>query len=180
MKNIKQIITIILSFCVCFGVFSSNVFAAEMQHDNNALQTVDYLNYDFPDGAEVLYQAEDGVIYTIQSDYSETSVTQRAVEYNQIWIDAGKTKIGSFTVSNPHRLGGNGDGRLRLESNDPNVKMSVTVSNGSTSLYLGTTTIGVGNDIVFNFNSISSKLVVHYSVVKYSYINGMRLNCWLS
>lgn len=179
MKIIKRIITMILSLCMCFGTFSSNVFAAEVL-DTNANQATDYLSYSFPEGSEVLHQSEDGVIYTTDSDCFEGSASTKAVKYNQVWIDAGKTKSGSFTVPNPHRLGGKGQGRLRLESNDSKVQMQVTVSNGGTALYLGTTTIGVGKDVVFDFNSISSSLVVHYSVAKYSNINGMRLNCWLS
>lgn len=181
MKSIKRVFILIMVLCLC--TISTNVFAAEVS--GTETNSVDYLNYDFPEGAEVLYQGEDGVIYTNPSDsngeISETA-TARAVEYNQVWIDAGRVVSSQFAVSNPHRLGGNGFGRLRLESNDPSVKMNVSVSNGSTALYLALQTISVGSDkeITFDFNSLSANLIVHYSTNKISSQHGMRLNCWLS
>ena len=97
MKSIKRVFTLIMVLCLC--TISTNVFAAEVS--GTETNSVDYLNYDFPEGAEVLYQGEDGVIYTNPSDsngeISETA-TARAVEYNQVWIDAGRVVSSQFAV----------------------------------------------------------------------------------
>ena len=58
MKSIKRVFTLIMVLCLC--TISTNVFAAEVS--GTETNSVDYLNYDFPEGAEVLYQGEDGVI----------------------------------------------------------------------------------------------------------------------
>lgn len=177
MKNITRIFTLIMALCLCLGTMTTNVFAAENISTSEAKE-VDYLNYDFPDGAEILYQGVDGVIYSTAST-NDFAVT-RAVQHNQVWLNAGSWDIGTFNASNPHRLGGKGFGRLRLESTDSSVQMQVMVSNGGTSTYQSLTTINVGTDITFDFNSISSELVVHYWPKKVSSQYGMRLNCWLS
>lgn len=113
-----------------------------------------------------------------------SEMSTRAVQHNQVWVDAGHADMGSFLVSNPHRLGGDGFGRLRLESNASNVEMYVMVSNGSTSTYCPYQIIKVGNngesDVTFEYNSFSASLVVHYWVKTKSDTHGMRLNCWLS
>ena len=181
MKNITRIFSLIMALCLCIGTMSMSAFAAETA-DTVEANEVDYMNYDFPEGAEVLYQGPDGVIYTSPSSSEATSeqMSTRAVEYNQVWLDAGESRISSFNVTNPHPFAGDGFGRLRLESNDSSVTMQVTVSNGGTSLYLGTTTIRVGTDVTFDFNSFSSELVIHYHTMKTSNQHGMRLNCWLS
>ena len=118
-----------------------------------------------------------------QSVSNENST--RAVQHNQVWIDAGRMDADTFLVTNPHPFGGSGFGRLRLESNDPNVEMYVMVTNGGTSTYCSYKLIRVGssngeNDITFEYNSLSSELVVHYWVKTRSNNHGMRLNCWLS
>ena len=70
---------------IFFYFFQSNICKTNVS--GTETNSVDYLNYDFPEGAEVLYQGEDGVIYTNPSDsngeISETA-TARAVEYSQV------------------------------------------------------------------------------------------------
>lgn len=178
MKNIRKIFTLMMALCLCFATMSMETLAAEIENANGT-ENVDYLNYTFPEGAEILYQGEDGVIYTIDSNMV-SNASARDVKYNQVWLNAGKRTGGTFKVENPHRLGGQGEGRLRLESEDDSVTMDVVVSNGGTSAYLGKTTVKVGTDVVFEFNSISANLVVNYYPNKVSISHGMRLNCWLS
>lgn len=175
MKNIVRIFSLVMALCLCLGVMSMSAFAAE----STDVEPVDYLNYEFPEGAVVLYQGVDGVIYETESANSVEEASTRAVEYNQVWLDAGEWANSSFNVTNPHPLNGDGFGRLRLESQDSSVRMQVTVSNGMNTL-LGTTTIRVGTDVTFDFNTFGSEIVVHYSTSNVSNQHGMRLNCWLN
>ena len=148
-KNTKRFFALCLAMCMSMCMMATNAFAAEVTS--------------VPENS-------------VGSNNGEMST--RAVEYNQVWIDAGRTKAGSFTVTNPHPLAGDGECRLRLESNASGVRMSVTVYAGTTTYF--SSIITVGQDYTFEFNSFASEFVVHYSVVEYSSSYGMRLNCWLS
>ena len=58
---------------------------------------IDYLNYQFPDDAVVIYQSEDGVVY--QSKGSPASVTgTSSMQYNGVWLNAGNNSMGSFSI----------------------------------------------------------------------------------
>lgn len=182
----KRIFTFIMSCILCLGVLPTTVaFAAEdtsAKNNNETQQTTDYLNYDFPEGAEILYQGKDGVVYTIDSNLSNDeqtlSASSRSVKHNQVWLDAKSWKSSSFSVDNPHPFAGNGTGRLRLESNDSSVMMNVVVSGGAFTFC--TADVRVGTDVVFDYNYAGSSLTVHYYPKKVSNSHGMRLNCWLS
>ena len=175
MKNIVRIFSLVMTLCMCFGMMSTSTFAAEPIETKSE----NYLNYEFPEGSVVLYQGVDGVIYETESANTVEKNSTRSVEYNQVWLNAGKWASSSFPVTNPHPFNGNGFGRLRLESQDSTVRMQVTVSNGSNTL-LGTTTIRVGTDVTFDFNTFGNEIIVHYSTSNVSNQYGMRLNCWLS
>lgn len=161
MKNIKRITSCIMALLLCVCTATMNVSAAEAPEMHTVVQP------------------------TYQSTADELVVSStKEVKHNQVWIDAGQFTSGAFLVENPHNFGGNGFGRLRLESNDPNVEMHVMVTNGSTSTYCAYQVIRVGNngerDITFNYNSFAQNLKVHYWVKTSSNTHGMRLNCYLS
>lgn len=150
-KNITRIFTLLLALCMCFSMMSTTTFAAEI-HTNAEVSTA----------------------------FNNGEMSTRAVEYNQVWIDANRMDAGSFRVTNPHPFGGDGECRLRLESNATNVRMNVTVSAGTTTYFSRIITVGEG-DITFPYDGCwQSEFIVHYSVVTKSSSHGMRLNCWLS
>lgn len=175
-KNIKRNFALFMVLCMCFCMVPTTVFAAEPTPSEGK----DYLNYEFPEGAVVLYQSKDGVIYTTPSmDTDSEQMSFRSVEYNQVWVKAGDNDAGSFNVTNPHPFGGNGFGRLRLESEASNVSMDVQVFAGMSTIKSGIV-IGVGEDVTFDFNTWSSELTIKYYTRTTSSSHGMRLNCWLS
>lgn len=174
-KNITRIFTLFLALCMCFSMMSTTAFAATSEPIEK-----DYMNYDFPENAEIIYQGEDGVIYSTPSEnVSEEQISPRTLTYNQVWVDAGKTEADNFYVTNPYPSGSTGFGRLRLESNASDVTMQVVVLAGL-SVFVAKTTIKVGTDITFDFNSTSNEITVKYYTGRISSSHGMRLNCWLS
>lgn len=174
-KNITRIFTLLLALCMCFSMMSTTAFAATSDPIEK-----DYMNYDFPENAEIIYQSEDGVIYSTPSeDISEEQISTRTLTYNQVWVDAGQNDAGIFYVTNPYPSGTEGFGRLRLESNASDVTMQVVVSAGL-NVFVAQTTIKVGTDITFDFTSKNDEITVRYYTGKTSSSHGMRLNCWLS
>lgn len=82
-------------------------------------------------------------------------------------------KSGSFTVTNPHPLGGTGECRLRLESNASNVSMNVSIYTGLT-IFLESQHIDTSKDIVFAYNVWASDLVIDYATDDISSQHGMK------
>ena len=173
MKKFRHLLAFLLTLCLCVTM-TTTAFAAESKMATND-QPFNYLNYEFPEDAQILYQSEDAVIYTTNTDSQMT----RAVEHNQVWVDAGRVKTGSFTVTNPHPWGGTGECRLRLESNASNVSMNISVYAGLT-VFLASQHIDTSKDIVFAYNVLKSDFVIDYATDDISSQHGMRLNCWLS
>ena len=179
MKNIKRFFAFFMVLCLCCATTTITALASEVVNTTDT-DEVDYLNYDFPEGAEILYQGKNGVMYLVDSN---EEISARSVEYNQVWINADTKVDSTFNVKNPHPFGGTCNGRLRLESEDKRVKMTVFATGGISSLLMPTTTITVGDgdskDVLFSFNNVSSEITIHYYTEVISSRYGMRLNCWL-
>lgn len=140
-----------------------------------ASKEIDYLNYDFPKDAIILYQDKDGVIYQSKE---ESSITPRSTEYNSAWVNAGFAKTGSFSITNPHPLGGTTNGTFKIESNYSNASGQMKLHNGVTLLASKTLSVSNG-DVHFSFNTVGSNLVVTYFTGNISNTYGMRFMCWL-
>lgn len=91
----KRFFTLCITLCLCL-IAISTASASEV-----ASKETDYLNYDFPKDAIILYQDEDGVIYQSKE---ESDITPRSTEYNSAWVNAGVAKTDNFNITNPHSL----------------------------------------------------------------------------
>lgn len=139
---------------------------------------IDYLNYQFPDDAVVIYQSEDGVVY--QSKESPASVTgTSSMEYNGVWLNAGNNSMGSFSITNPHpSLFTTTQGTFKIESNYSSASAEMVLY-ASTSALTDKTLSASDGDVHFSFKSLHSGLTVRYYPHSVSNTYGMRLMCWL-
>ena len=164
----KRIFAFLVALTLCFS-FSSNVFAA----DANA-ESIDYMNYNFPEDAKILYQGEDGVIYQSK----EENYASKSMQYNYVWINAGTSKTGNFSMTNPHPLGGTTNGTFKIESDYSNASGQMVLHNGIFLLADETLSVSDG-DVHFSFSTVGSNLVVTYYTGNISSTYGMRMMCWL-
>lgn len=171
----KRLLAIIMALCLCL-LTPLTAFATELVAEQET-ENIDFLNYDFPDDAVVLHQGEDGVIYQSREKSAELAST-RAMTYNQVWIDAGKYDFGSFSVENPHTLLIKTKGTLRIESNNTNAQVHITVSGNATLIFDDTLCVTDG-DVFFESSNNAASYVVHYNVFSTNNTNGIRVNCWL-
>lgn len=167
MKKIFALVMVVICFCM---TMPASAFAAEVENDS-----IDYYNYDFPEDAVILYQGEDGVVY--QSN-EETSYSARSMQYESVWVDAGKSKTGSFNITNPHPYGGNCEGTFKIESEYSSASGQMVLHNGVTLLANETLSASDG-DVRFSFKTVGSELVITYYTGKISNTYGMRFMCWL-
>ena len=165
----KRIISLIMMVCLC-ALMSVAAFAS-----GDESTKVDYLNYDFPEDAVILYQGKDGVVY---QTHTASSQSARSTEYGSVWVDAGKSKTGNFKMKNPHSLGGTTEGTFKIESEYSKASGQMVIHNGMTLLASETLSAADG-DVRFSFNTVGSDLVVTYYTGKISKSYGMRLMCWL-
>lgn len=182
MKHLKRFMALIISLCL--GILSTaTVFAAEdysvSTGSNIAESEVDYLNYDFPDDAKIIYQGEDGVMYQTHEGASVASTqSTRSTEYNGVWIDKGKNPMGSFSITNPHTLINTTEGTFKIESDYSGASAEMILM-GGVSVLADKTLSASDGDVRFSFKSNSKNLTVKYYVHSYSNTYGMRLMCWL-
>jgi hypothetical protein len=165
----KRFFTLFMAVCVCLAT-STVAFAAESEKVD-----IDYLNYDFPDDAIVIYQGEDGVVYQTNE---ESTNSARSMQYESVWVDAGKTDTGNFSITNPHPFGGTCEGTFKIESEYSSASGQMILHNGLNSLANKTLSASDG-DVRFSFNSVGSNLVITYYTRTISKSHGMRFMCWL-
>lgn len=171
----KRLFSIVLSLVFTFS-FTSTSFAAETNSYAIPTDTDNYMSYNLPNDAVVLYQSEDGIIY--QSSVEDYQPSTQSMNYNGVWIDKDKMKLGSFSIVNPHTIVNKTNGTFKIESNDPNVSAEMILY-GSGTLLADKIIKPADGDVHFSFKSNVKNLTVQYSVVKKSRTAGMRLNCWL-
>ena len=164
-----RFIAIISAFVLSF-IISVPVFAAKNSK-------VDYMNYDFPEDAKVLYQGEDGVIYQ-SKEGSKFQKGAASVEYNYAWLNPGVNTMGSFNITNPHPLGGTTNGTFKIESDYSGASAEMILSSALFA-YADITLSASDGDVHFSFNHVGSSLTVRYYPHSYSNTYGMRLMCWL-
>lgn len=182
MKYSKHFMALITALCVCM-LFASTAFAAENSNisakASNEKSNVDYLNYDFPDDAKIIYQSEDGVIYqTHESPEAISLQSARATQYNAAWVDKGKQATGNFSITNPHTLINTTEGTFKIESDYSKASAEMILVGGVSALADRTLSAADG-DVRFSFKSNVTNLTVKYYVHNYSNVYGMRLMCWL-
>ena len=168
-----------LSLALCMSmVFSTVAFATEPTVLPDS-ENVNYMDYDFPSDAVVLYQSEDGVIYQSNEEKSSTDTpSTRATVYESVWIDAGEHKTGNFSIENPHTIVNTTNGKFRIESDYANATAQMVLHDGIFTLANETLKASDG-DVHIEFNSHSKNLVITYYVQRTSTYDGMRLMCWL-
>ena len=160
-----------LLLVVCLSLFIP-VQSYAMENNNE----YDYMNYDFPEDAIVLYQGQDGVVY--QSKIEDKLDNNRSMQYNYAWIPAGQHPTGTFGMTNPHQ-NGTTEGTFKIESDYSNAKAQMTMYGGA-GFHIVTKYVKASDgDVRFSFNSSASGLTIRYFVQNYSNSYGMRLMCWL-
>lgn len=166
-KRIFALLFAVLMTCIA----TTPAFAAETKE-------IDYMNYDFPEDAIVLYQGEDGVVYQSKMESAEEEGT-RSTQYNYAWLNAGDHSPGSFGITNPHpSLITTTYGTFKIESNYSYAQARMTLMSNSSVLADKTVRVSDG-DVHFSFKSLKTNLTVSYSILAYSNTHGMRLMCWL-
>ena len=91
-----------LLFILLTFSFTSTSFAAEINSYAIPTDTDTYMSYNLPNDAVVLYQSDDGIIY--QSSVEDYQPSTQSMNYNGVWIDKDKMKLGSFSIVNPHTI----------------------------------------------------------------------------
>jgi len=178
MNLIKKFLTFVLSLSLLCGFSVIPTMAAEI---TSAESSIDYLNYDFPDDAVVLYQGENGVVYQskISAGNISTSSSTYAMNYNGQWLDKGVNKPGSFIVKNPHTIINRTYGTFNIESNYSEAECAFVVHGKVAALSSRLTAYANRGDVNFDFKCNDSDITIQYYPQKISWTYGMRLNCWL-
>lgn len=182
MKYAKRFMALITALCLCvlststaFAAGNSNMYAKDSTEENS----VDYLNYDFPDDAKIIYQGEDGVMYqTHESSDVISPQSARETQYNGAWVDKGKQATGNFSITNPHTLIKTTEGTFKIASDYSKASAEMILLGGVSALADKTLSVADG-DVRFSFKSNVKNLTVKYYVHNYSNVYGMRLMCWL-
>ena len=124
MKLCKKILSLAMVLCLSLAT-TTIAFAAET---NSVAEQVDYLNYDFPDDAVVLYQSEDGVVY------QSNEVTPWTTYHNSKTITGGRYEQSSFSITNPHTIINTTNGTFRVESDYSGAAADMLLSDGANIL----------------------------------------------
>ena len=168
----KRFLALILALCMC--LLPTTAFAMESVEE----ESIDYMNYNFPEDAIVLYQGEDGVVYKTTSKSQNIDLASaRAMEYGSVWIDANQAKTGTFYVKNPHTLINNTWCTLKVQCEDSVASVQIIMYGGTTILFNGR--IKAGNEVNFSFKNNAKSIVIDYSTYHYSAHYGTRVMCWL-
>mgnify|MGYP004461899219 FL=1 len=161
----KKIFAFIMACCMALCV-SGIAYAAEPENKT------DYMNYDFPEDAIVLYQGEDGVVY-------QSKTSARSMTYESKWIDAGKNELGTFSITNPHpNIFTRTNGTLKVESTYKDACVDIKLYAGGKLLF-SKYVYQTDGEVHAEFNSISKDITIQYSTVKVSSQGGIRVMCWL-
>ena len=176
----KKSIAFAMALCLAFSS-ASIVLAA-----NPAEQEVDFMNYEFPEDAIILYQGVDGVIYQSKEKSAEISsadmlsdISAREMTYESTWIDKNQYKHGSFTIKPPHPwIWSTTNGTLKIQSEDPDVSVEIILTGGITD-YFHKIIRPADGDVHVEFSSPAGEMAIVYSVLKASRNHGLRIMCWL-
>ncbi len=168
----KRFLALILALCMC--LLPTTAFAMESVEE----ESIDYMNYNFPEDAIVLYQGEDGVVYKTTSKSQNIDLASaRAMEYGSVWIDANQAKTGTFYVKNPHTLINNTWCTLKVQCEDSVASVQIIMYGGTIPLF--NAPIKAGEEVNFSFKNSSSSIAVNYATIKKSPHYGTRVMCWL-
>ena len=153
----KRFLAVFTVFCLGLTM-TATAFAVESEVTaETEATTVDYLNYEFPDGAEVLYQSEEGVIYYTE-DVSYSARTSYPLE---VEFSSGDTTLRRMEISNPHLLGGTCEGSFRLVCSNANASGQMLLYNDRGTQLLATRILSPSDgEYRFSFNSVGTKLIL--------------------
>lgn len=171
----KRIFALLMALCLCC-VTTVTAFAAEPVDADK----VDYLNYEFPEDAVVLYQGEDGVMYMSEQKSAELATLASDTTYGYVYFDPGHWNISKdFSIENPHSMPFTTTyGTFKIESDYSNAKVEMNISNNQTTYATYDVSIQ-NNDIHFEFQSITQNLTVRCYPKSTSNVYGIRAMCWL-
>lgn len=160
---------------------SMPVMAAEKNVETEKIdinEEVDYLNYDFPEDAVILYQGEDGVIYQSNEGVNGQATTY-SQQYNDVWLPAGKYEAGKFNVKNPHRLVNRTYGHVKVESTDPQADFDIYVRYNNTGMIGKYHVKPSSGEVNIDFRSTQEEITVRYMPNYFSDKAGARILCHL-
>lgn len=164
----KKIFAFVMACCMAICMVNTVAFATSEEK-------FDYTNYIFPEDAVILYQSENGVVY--QSKESKSSA--KSLTYESKWIDAGKSELGTFSITNPHpNIFTRTNGTLKVESTYKDACVDIKLyANGK--LLFSKYVYQTDGEVHAEFNSISETITIQYGTVKVSNTGGIRVMCWL-
>ena len=164
MKRFKRIFALMM--VLCLSTVSTTVSFATDTIPAVQSEEEDYMNYDFPEDAVVLYQSEDGVVYQTK-ELNEARATSD-FQFNQKRIEGGLYVSGDFTLTNPHTLIKTTEGVLEMDSAYTNAKANVIVRPGTgTGIFLNKMPLKVSDGYVhFSFKSKVKTVVVDYTIIE--------------
>lgn len=172
----KRIFALLMALCLLCAT-TVTAFAAEP----TTTDKVDYLNYEFPDDAVVLYQSEYGVMYQSEQKSAELASLASDMTFNYIDIPAGHWSgvDHPFDIENPHWMPFTTTyGTFKIESDYSNAEVEMVLRNGQNNYATKFVSIQ-NNDIHFEFVSSAKNLIVHCFPQNTSNVYGIRAMCWL-
>lgn len=185
----KRFMAFLFAICISVMTVPASVADATSFGGENCVENgeIDYMSFNFPDDAVVLYQGEDGVIYQSASETAERASLEEASTlsdspyYNAIWLDKGDNSMGTFSIKNLYTLVNTTNGVFKIESDYSDAEVGMLLRNSAgTEALVGLTTVRVKDgDISFSFKSHSSNLTVHYYPYKTSWVYAIRVLCRL-
>lgn len=173
----KRIFALLMALCLLCAT-TVTAFAAEPTNPDE----VDYLNYEFPEDAVILYQGKDGVVYMSEQKSAELAALDSDDDYfNFVDIPAGHWSGNNFEfpIKNPHLMPFTTTyGTFKIESDYGSAKVRMNISNNSTTYATRDVSIQ-DNEIHFDFKSSSQDLTVRCFPLATSNSYGIRAMCWL-
>lgn len=172
----KRILALLMALCLCCAT-TVTVLAADSTTSNE----VDYLNYEFPADAVVLYQGVDGVIYQSEQKSAELASMTSDMTFNYVDFPAGHwTGTKTFTIENSHWMPFTTTyGTFKIESDYQSAEVHMILDNGMTTTYADKNVSISNNDIHFEFKSSAQNLNVKCFPTNTSNVYGIRAMCWL-
>ncbi|MCI9038761.1 MAG: hypothetical protein HFJ29_02600 [Clostridia bacterium] len=172
----KRFISFVLTLCMVMCITPISI-AMEVPNDSVAKE-IDYMNYDFPEDAVILYQSEDGVVYQSKEQ------TSKASDGNLVsrWIEAGGSKTGVMSIKNPHTLVNTTNGYFVATSEYGQSTVKFILTDGANAIVVKEVNaydVAVNGGVLFSFKSHVSNLAVQYFVIKSSSLYGIMVGCKL-
>lgn len=160
MKRFKRIFALMM--VLCLSTVSTTVsFAAETGLADKT-ERENYMNYEFPEDAEILYQSEDGVVYLT----NEPSEIQPASNYQSgsKRVEGGKFEHGSFSITNPHTLIKTTEGCFSLDSTYGDAAADMILTDGANVIFKKMPVKVTDRFVRFSFKSKVKDLKVLYTI----------------